>query len=128
MAFTHTIGHTYKTDAGQVSSTSWSYADDTEINVDSAVPASTTNKQVDVAVTVANIKSVCIYSDQALTVKTNSTGSPQETITLKAREAVIYSADTGTAPFAGNVTAMYLTNAGTATANFKFRVLLNQEA
>lgn len=45
-------------------------------------PASSTNASLTLAFTKANLQSSFIVADQNCTIKTNSTGSPSETITL----------------------------------------------
>jgi len=66
---------------------------------------------------------VVMLSDQNLTVKTNSSGAPQETIALVADTPLVWSVgDAGeTAPFADDVTALYVTNASGSAASFKIR-------
>jgi len=126
---THKIATSYQDDAGTVSSLTATYTDDTEVNADMLAAAGATNKEYDVPVTVANIKSMVLYSDQAVTIKTNSTSSPQETITLAAGAQKIYTFDGlagGAIPFAGNLTKFYISNAGSKDANVKFRALVHQ--
>lgn len=86
--------------------------------LDITVPAATTNKQVNVALTRANLAAVVLYATGAVTIKTNSSGSPQETITLVAGEVVKWTSGQGSGlagcPFSGNITALYITNAGSA--------------
>ena len=77
MAFTHSIGVTYKNDAGTITSTTNTYTGDLEHNFDQAVPISTTNQTTSIAFTKSKIVSLVIYSDQALTIKTNSTSTPR---------------------------------------------------
>ncbi|SRR6266704_3225666 len=125
--FTHTIGLTYKNDAGTVIGTSVAYVDDAEVNLEDTVPAGTTNKQFDLPITVANIKSMVIFSTQDLTLKTNSINAAQETITLKAGKGEIWTVDSvAPLPFAGNITKFFCTNSGLADATFKFRALVHQ--
>jgi len=127
--FTHSIGVLYKSDEGSVSSTTHTYTDDTEAGVDAVVAAGQTNKEWDIALTVANIRSMVLFCDQNVTLKTNSTSSPQDTINLVAGKEVVFTSDGaagGAVPFAGNVTKFYITNGGLKDANFKFRALLHQ--
>jgi hypothetical protein len=127
--FTHSIGVVYKNDEGAITSTTHTYTNDTEQGVDALVPAGATNKEWDIAITVANMKSMVLYSDQNVTLKTNSTSSPQDTINLVAGKEIIYTSDGaagGAIPFAGNVTKFYITNGGLKDANFKYRGLLQQ--
>jgi hypothetical protein len=128
--FTHSVGVLYKDDAGTISSTTHSYTDDTEYGVKETITAGAVNKEVDIALTVANLKALVLYCDQAVTVKTNSTGAPQETITMTALREIIWTTDGAagvtTIPFAGNITKFYISNAGIKDANFQFRALSHQ--
>lgn len=127
--FTHSVGVLYKDDAGTISSTTHSYTDDTEYGLDGLVLAGAVNKEFDIALTLANLKSLVLFSDQAITIKTNSTSSPQDTIVLQAGKEVVWTNDGaagGANPFAGNVTKFYISNAGLKDANFKFRALAHQ--
>lgn len=125
--FTHKVGQTYSTAAGTISSVVSSYTNSVEIGLDDTVPASTTNKEFDVPVTVANIKAMCMTCDKAVTVKTNSSTTPQETISLTAGQSLIWAIDhTETIPFAGNLTKFFVTNAGSADARFRFFTVLDQ--
>jgi hypothetical protein len=127
MAFTHTPGYVYKTDVGQVANVSKAYVGNEENDFDGTVAASTTNQTETLVVTVANIQSLLLLSDQALTIKTNSATSPQDTITLKANVPIIWNTDSWDAkPFSGNVTNLFLTNGGSTLANVKIRILTQQ--
>ena len=86
--------------------------------------SSTTNQAEAFAWTNANMKGVYIKSDQTLTLGMNSSGSPQDTITITAGNPFIWWFGSGiTNPFLGNVTNTYWTNAGSVTANVFVRVL-----
>jgi hypothetical protein len=98
-----------------------------EINIGILIPSSTTNKLLTgFAFTLANLQDIYILSDQDVTLKTNSTGSPQETLTIKANKPFGWYKDSGIpAPFAGNVTAVYATTGVlTADANLSTRGLV----
>ncbi len=90
-----------------------------EINISISIAGSTTNQQLPAgfAFTLAKLQSIYILAAGVLTLKTNSSGSPQETLTLAANEPIVWIAGAGMpALFAGNITAGYVTNAaGTAT-------------
>jgi hypothetical protein len=102
-----------------ISKTAESY---TEIDV--AVPDSTTDLQVDVTIDYSQVKLLYLESDKALTVETNSGSTPDDTITLVAAQPYIYvEGDYHTLIIGTDVTALFLTNASGATANFKLRVL-----
>jgi hypothetical protein len=125
-AITHTINLNWQSGGGGFISKSVTLTGIEENNRDQSVAASTTNLLVPLAFVVADLQSIYIFSDQDLTLKTNSSGSPQETITLKANKPLAWYKDCGLpVPFAGDVTALYVTNAGATLANFSLRALGN---
>lgn len=128
MSFTHSTGITYKTAEGTIASTTDTYTADAEYALDDVVAASTTNKEFDLALTKNNIKSMVLYSDQAVTINTNSTGAgASDTIVLAAKIQLVWNTDSHfSIPFSGNVTKFYVTNSGGVAANLKFRFLANQ--
>lgn len=84
------------------------------------VPASTTNQLYTVAIDISELKSIFLYADGVLTVKTNDSGSPADTFVFAASGSVlVYDTNMATIdgvapnPFDVDVTAFYLTN-GTA--------------
>jgi hypothetical protein len=98
-----------------------------EINVGIAIAPSSTNQQIaNFAFTLAKLQGVYILSDQNLTLKTNSTGSPQDTITITANEPFEWNNTSGiAAPFAGSVTALYVTTGAIlASANLNIKTLV----
>lgn len=120
--FTHKIGITFANDAGTITSTTDSYSVDSEVNLDEAVPASSTNKEYDFSITVANIKTLCIYCDQAVTLKFDSTSSPTPQLALVAKKQIIWTIDHLEAnPLTANVTKVYVTNPALVAANLKIR-------
>jgi hypothetical protein len=126
MAFTHKIGQTYSSDAGTVSSVTRTYTCDAEHNFDGVIATGAVNAEIDVAVTKAAIKTMMLSSTQAVTVKTNSSSSPQETINLTAGQLLMWTVDdTAACPFSADVTKMYVTNASGKDATFKFRALVD---
>lgn len=127
MAFTHVKGVTYKNDAGTIASVTNTYTGNAEANLELSVAASTTNGEHDLVFTAASIVSLCIYATAALTIKTNSTSAPDDTIALAAGEAITWaSGDSATSPFTVDVTKLYITNASSTVAStLKIRVLHN---
>lgn len=131
MAFTHTLGITYRTAAGTITSTTDSYSADSEINEDVSVSATTTNAEIDVAFDPTKIKSMVLYSDKAVTVKTNSTSAPVDTIAVAAAKQITWNTDSSaTVPFGGTagttaITKFYVTNGGATAASVKFYCLLD---
>src|SRR5438445_750236 len=104
MAYTHKITTGYTSDMGAISSTVETFVGTAQVGIDVPVVAGAVNALEALAITQANIVSICIFSDKGLTVKTNSSGSPQETITLTAGSQVTWTLNSAHAcPFAGNV-------------------------
>lgn len=97
------------------------------IIIDESIAGATTDGLVELAFTLAQVKLFMVVASRAMTLETNNSGAPQETITLEADVPMIWDATTDgmTAPFAGNVTALYVTLAAGATATLKIRVLLD---
>ena len=118
MAYTHSVGTVYKTAALTLTNTTDTYTSDGEVNESFAVAASTTNYEVDIVIDVSQIKSMVLYSDQAVTIKTNSTGTATDTIVLAAKKQVVWTTDhLESKPLSGDVTKMYITNSNSTAAN-----------
>jgi hypothetical protein len=134
MSFTATILRSYT----DISKTAISYqetvTDDTQLPAfDGQIAASTSNVEIYVTLTLANLKAFMVRSDQAVTLYTNnpSGSSPQDTISLVANQCRIWTLQTdgsGACPFAGNVTAMYVTNPGGIVANLSIRGICHQHS
>jgi hypothetical protein len=98
-----------------------------ELNIGIVIATGVTNQQITpFSFTLAKLQDIYILSDQDLTLKTNSTGSPQETLTIKANQPFAWYVGSGIpAPFAGNVTALYVTTGAIpASANLNIRTLV----
>jgi hypothetical protein len=133
MAFTHILSRSFADTSKVTISDVDTITDDTELNFDGTVASGGSNVQIHWAATVANLKSVAIYSDQAITIYTNdvSGGSPQDTIAVKAGQVIVWTLATegsGKIPFAGNVTTIYVTNPGGTIANVKIRAIAHQHS
>jgi hypothetical protein len=117
----HTLTSAW-TRTGETVSVSKEYTVEGEQNVDVEVPASTTNKEVNIDLDVSELKTLMILSDVAVTIKTNSSGSPDDTLTVPANTPVMWGNDTGiTCPLGTDVTKVYITNATTGAATVKIR-------
>jgi hypothetical protein len=133
MSFTATITRSYS-DGSKLITFLETVTDDTDLpSFDGTVAATSANVELFIAFTLANLKAVALKSDQAVTIYTNapSTGAPQDTIALTAGQVKIWTLQTdgsGGCPFAGNVTAMYVTNPGAAVANISIRGICHQHS
>ncbi len=85
-----------------------------------AVSANQTNKEIDWAFTLADAKAYAICATQDCTVKTNDSGAPQETLTLKANQALVWREnDPSTMHFlSDDITKIYVTNTTALTIKF----------
>ena len=90
--------------------------------VDFSIATGTTDKAIACAITLANLKAVVMLSDYDLTIKTNSSSTPQETLALDAGVPLVWIDDNPGCPFAGNVTQMFATNASGSTARLRIVV------
>jgi hypothetical protein len=128
----HTVKRIYQDTSATAILQSETISGDTERNFDASL-AIGANHEIDIAFTRANLKSLCITSDLAVTVYTNdlSSGSPQDTIAIVAGQALVWTLATdgiGKCPFSNNVTKLYVTNGAGGAATFKVRSLQNQKA
>lgn len=93
--------------------TSWTRTEELEINYDATL-AIGADVATGIALTIANIRSMVIVASTAATIETNSTATPQETLTLVAGVPLVWDASQPGAligdVFAGNVTNMFVTN------------------
>ena len=125
--FTHSLTTGYKSDEGTITSVVQSFTGDAEVGIESAIAVGITNQHFVVAVTVSQIVIHVIAAvGEGMTIKTNSSTTPQDTITLAAgAQLVWYPASAAANFFTGNVTGFYVSNTGTKNGNFKYRALLN---
>ena len=93
-------------------------------DVSVTIAAGATNTQVALAFVKTRLKSIIISSDETLTLKTNSSGSPDDTITITADTPYVWHATMGiTNPFAGDVTTTYWSNAGASAAALEIHLV-----
>lgn len=128
MTFTHTLGVTYRTASGTIASTTDSYNADGEVNLESVVAAGANNAEHDISFDPADVKSMVLYSNQAVTIRTNNNAAPVDTIALSANKQVTWNTDSsGAIPFnnATPITKFFITNAGNNNAAVKCYFLLD---
>lgn len=123
--FTHRITTTFATDEGNAIQAVGTYTGTAEVGYDGSVPATTDLVEVDIAWIRANVKALLLYSSQVLTIKTNNSGSPIDTIVLAAGQAVVWGVDHLEAnPVAHDVTKIFLSNDTANAATVKIRALI----
>lgn len=90
----------------------------TVLKMEESVADAVTDQEHLVSIDISQLKAFYMVSDQALTVETNSGGTPVDSFTLTANRPVVW--QTGdTAIFTADVTALYLSNSSGSTATFK---------
>ncbi len=100
-----------------------------EYNLSEPIPVSAVNQQVALAIDVSQLKSLFIIAAAALVLKTNSSGSPVNTITLAANQPFAWQAGDGTlrdtagAAITTDITTLYVTNPEAAIVDLKMFVL-----
>ncbi len=91
---------------------------DAEKNFEVSVPGGTTDMQVNINIDVSMLKSLFLKTtNEDITLKTNDTVTPGNTLTLKADQGENWHDELNAAcPLTVDVTTVYLTNAGTKAA------------
>lgn len=90
-----------------------------QVMFEKSIPNGATDQLISVAVEESTLVSFHLHADQALTVKTNDSVTPQETISLDGIDAESWVTGEGTKPISGDVTALYVTNASGSDATLK---------
>ena len=122
---THTTTLTWSGTGGATFGGSLSDTADAEDNRNVTI-SSSVEVEVDLAISATRLKHLFMLSDGALTIRTNqgTTGTPQDVIALTANSPSSYSASSGTTgPFAGDVTAFFVTTTGAGPTLLRVRVL-----
>jgi len=123
--FNHSITTTYNDDSGVVQTVLNKFTGTTEVGYDGTINAGTTDFEIDIGWKISTNQSLMMWSDQALTVKTNSSTTPGQTISLAANVMLEWGVGLGeTNPITVDVTKLFVTNAGTTNAKLKMRALV----
>jgi hypothetical protein len=124
VSITHKITHSISSDSGGTPlSGIQSSVGVTEIVQDVNYGASLANQLLSVAFIAANVQDVFLLSDKGLTIGTNSSSSPVNTIVLKPGTPLAWENSSGyfPNPFTANVTAFYITT--TVAARLQVKIL-----
>lgn len=126
----HTINITYTSPAGQLTIGSYAVQDEGNIEIEVTVPASTTDKQVDIGILLARLKSFCIISNKAVLVEANSGSVAEGTLNLAiANRGYAWNNLLGSAFFVeeaeyvDTLESLFITNAGDEDATVVIRAL-----
>lgn len=122
MSFTHTAGKSLVAGGSTVSGTK-TYTGVSQVSLSTTVPIQS-NYEIDVGFPYAKVVSFALLCDQIVTFKTNSSGSPDNTLTLVAGDVYVWNTDSqSTFKITADVTKLYVTNASAAVANLSMQVL-----
>ena len=123
MAFTGSITTRFVGPTGTVENTV-SKSSSASISVDETIANGQTAFQINVAIDVSAVKAFYICADQNVTVKTNSSGSPDDTLNLIANEPYAWH-NTSLSAFLldTDVTAIFVANASGSAAALTLRVI-----
>ncbi len=128
----HTINITYTSPAGQITIGSYAIQDEGNIEIEVIVPATTVDKQVDIGILLARLKSFCIISNKAITVEGNSGSAPDGTLSLAtANRGYAWNNLLGSAFFieeteyVDTLESLFITNAGDEDATVVIRALVD---
>ncbi len=88
-----------------------------------SIPTGTVDQEVSLEFTLASLKGYWISSTKAITIKTNSTSSPGDTVPVVANEPLFWNNKMGNSKhFTVDVTKLFISNASGATAAIDIRV------
>lgn len=121
-----TLSHTRTAEfaTGSVSAKG-TYSGSLQISVAEACPNSATT-QIALTLDVSAVKAIMIYSDRALTLKTNSASTPDNTIVLKAGVPYIWDTDSYESfLLTTDVTSLHLVNASGGSASFQLAAVID---
>lgn len=123
MSITHRNTRGVQSDNSGSISGSWNEVGNSEVSVDRTIGANVTNQQITLAFTVAACQDLFFLADKGATLKTNSTTTPGDTITLKPGIPLTWSASAGyySNPYTVDVTTIYVTT--TTATRFQAKVL-----
>jgi len=129
--FNHSISQVFATDDNQKFLSKSSFVGRTHISFEGGIAANTDNQEIDFGFQLNNaggfnqIQSLLFFCTSALTIKTNSSSSPTQTIALSAGVALIWNIGSQTScPITADVTKLFLSNDTPSGARVEMRVLL----
>lgn len=99
---------------------------DSQLNIVQVVAASTTNQEILAAIDISLAKLVAIKSTQPITIRTNNSGSPDNTLTLAANVPMIWrDGDYNNLFLTADVAKFFITNATAVDATVQILALVD---
>jgi len=116
MSYSHVFDFSVQTPSGQIT-TQRTYTGTGHAAIAEAIADGQTAKQINIAIDVSALKSIVIKSDQNITIKTNSSGSPDDTLTIEANKEYSWNEDSlDTCQLGTDVTTIFIANASGSEA------------
>jgi hypothetical protein len=107
-------------------SSSRAFEGDNQLAISQVIPSGSTNLEILAAIDVSQLKMLILKSDVACTVKTNSSGSPTDTINLVAGVPLVWcTGDYYTNKITADVAKFFVTVPGVADCNFQVIALMD---
>ena len=122
-AITHNIVQSYQTAEGSLTGTTV-ITDDSEFNTSATLSGAVTNGVLTVTLTRSQLRSLCLYSTDYLTVLVNSSSAPANTFLLSPNSPQI-GIGTNALSLVADVSALYLTCTNTNGCTFSLRSVLH---
>lgn len=102
------------------------FSGDLQASVDQVIAASTTNQEITLGLDISGLTLLAISSDVPLTIKTNDSGSPDDTLSIAAGVAYVWgTGDYNSLLLTADVTSIFVTNGTLAAANLKIIALVD---
>ncbi len=126
MAFTHNLDLAWSRGNDQVSQRI-TKSGGREVNLSEPIPDSSTNLSLPlIGLDISALKTLYLVADQDLTVKTNSSTEPDDTLTLESGQPLVWWDGNGfAAPFSEDVATLFVTNASGDDAVLQLFALLD---
>lgn len=118
MAITHQLQTVISDGALRISATSLETVE-AATQLDVTVANAVTDGQHAFMVERTGMKSFFVSSDQDVTIKTNNSGAPIDTLTVKANKPIVWMDGIGIAPITADITSLFITNASGSAASIK---------
>ena len=127
MSFTDSVSMAVQIPGGTPYSGTLTLVGNTEENVDAPVNANS-QVEVDIQLIKANLQFLFLFCDQTITLKTNSSGAPQDTLNITANVPYVWTVNLVpifACPFSNNVTKIFVNSTVNVAANFILRSVAN---
>lgn len=112
----HIIRMSAQTPSGEIATTR-TYTATGHASIAETIADGQTAKQINIALDVSALKSIIIKSDQDITIKTNSSGSPDDTLAIEANKEYSWNEDSlDSCQLGTDVTAIFIANSSGSTA------------